>query len=299
MSKKAAYTCEHCGKIFYAYPSNRTREHSFCCKKCYFDWMAYSKPKLEPHSPQWYEHRVAVQCEACGAIRWKTLSYAHKCKRHFCGPECHGSWLSRNRSGKNSPIYKRISVICIVCSKEIERPPHKIDRSDKHFCSRDCYAAWQSEHMQGTDNYNYNRIQGLCDECGADITVTPYQLSHFEYHFCNAQCRGAWYAKHITGENHPNWKGGYKDYYGPNWEAQRDLARQRDKYRCRICGVTEKRLGRELDVHHIIPFRTFGYIAGQNEHYKEANDLSNLIALCPRCHKYAEAGRLPVQMRLF
>jgi DEAD/DEAH box helicase domain-containing protein len=78
--------------------------------------------------------------------------------------------------------------------------------------------------------------------------------------------------------------------YGPNWEVQRQAARQRDGYRCRQCGAPE-RPGRQHDVHHIQPFRQFGYVRGQNERYLQANALDNLISLCPACHHRAESAR--------
>lgn len=77
--------------------------------------------------------------------------------------------------------------------------------------------------------------------------------------------------------------------YGPNWEEQRNKARARDGYRCAHCG-TEERDDRQHDVHHIRPFREFGYIAGHNQAYLEANQLDNLVTLCPSCHRNAEAA---------
>jgi DEAD/DEAH box helicase domain-containing protein len=77
--------------------------------------------------------------------------------------------------------------------------------------------------------------------------------------------------------------------YGPNWEPQRDAARARDGYRCRQCGAPEA--GREHDVHHLAPFRSFGYVPRMNENYRLANDLDNLITLCRACHRRAEAVR--------
>jgi len=77
--------------------------------------------------------------------------------------------------------------------------------------------------------------------------------------------------------------------YGPNWQAQRTLVRARDHYRCVRCGAVEAP-GRQHDVHHLIPFRTFGYVPGLNEHYKLANQLSNLILVCRTCHQRIEAG---------
>ncbi len=75
--------------------------------------------------------------------------------------------------------------------------------------------------------------------------------------------------------------------YGPNWPAQREAARARDGYVCRHCGAPERE-GRQHEVHHITPFRTFGYIPGVNDLYELANRLENLITLCPACHRRAE-----------
>ncbi|MEA3375411.1 MAG: DEAD/DEAH box helicase [Chloroflexota bacterium] len=78
--------------------------------------------------------------------------------------------------------------------------------------------------------------------------------------------------------------------YGPNWPTQRDAARARDDYRCRRCGAPE-RDGRSHDVHHITPFRAFGYVPGKNDLYELANRLENLITLCSSCHRQAERVR--------
>ncbi len=78
--------------------------------------------------------------------------------------------------------------------------------------------------------------------------------------------------------------------YGPNWNAQRTAARARDAYRCRRCGAPEQD-GRQHHVHHLTPFRVFGYVPGRNDHYQIANRLENLITLCPTCHRRAERAR--------
>ncbi len=78
---------------------------------------------------------------------------------------------------------------------------------------------------------------------------------------------------------------------GPDWERQRNLARERDGHRCRHCGVSE-RPDRAHDVHHIEPFQTFGYRRGKNEAYKEANRIENLVTLCRSCHRRVEVDRM-------
>jgi len=74
---------------------------------------------------------------------------------------------------------------------------------------------------------------------------------------------------------------------GPSWPEQRDQARYRDGYRCQACGVPE-RPGQQHHVHHLVPFRDFGWVPGLNENHRQANALSNLITLCPDCHRLAE-----------
>jgi DEAD/DEAH box helicase domain-containing protein len=77
--------------------------------------------------------------------------------------------------------------------------------------------------------------------------------------------------------------------YGPNWAEQRRRARERDQYRCRQCGRREVP-GRQLDVHHLQPFRTFDYRPGENDNYIRANSPDNLISLCSDCHKQLETA---------
>ncbi len=85
--------------------------------------------------------------------------------------------------------------------------------------------------------------------------------------------------------------------YGPNWSKQRQKALERDGHRCRTCGADGKNGGPtkgksvQLHVHHIRPFRDYGYIPGVNKNYRLANQVDNLVTLCPSCHRRAEAGQ--------
>ncbi len=69
--------------------------------------------------------------------------------------------------------------------------------------------------------------------------------------------------------------------YGSSWEKQRDRARARDDYRCQVCSVEEQ--DRAHHVHHKSPFRQF-------DSPEIANQLSNLVTLCPSCHRRVEAA---------
>jgi DEAD/DEAH box helicase domain-containing protein len=80
--------------------------------------------------------------------------------------------------------------------------------------------------------------------------------------------------------------------YGPGWPKIRDRVRARDGYRCQVCGLVESG-GRQHDVHHKIPFRQFRDETGRILR-ERANQLDNLVTLCPECHKKAEQN---VRMR--
>ncbi len=77
--------------------------------------------------------------------------------------------------------------------------------------------------------------------------------------------------------------------YGPNWQEQRQKVRRRDYFRCTQCDTPEGK-GRKHDVHHVRPFRTFGYVPGINETYKQANLLNNLLLVCQSCHQRLESS---------
>lgn len=110
-----------------------------------------------------------------------------------------------------------------------------------------------------------------------DLQTTGYWLSISEETVKRLSQDGLW-------TNAPN-------DYGPGWTRIRDSVRQRDEYRCQVCGRPETT--RQHDVHHKVPFRMFRDESGRI--YREkANELSNLTTLCPECHQKAEMN---VRMR--
>lgn len=100
-----------------------------------------------------------------------------------------------------------------------------------------------------------------------ELLTTGYWITLSDATVENLQEQGLW-------TNSPN-------QYGPHWPALRDRVRARDGYRCQVCGTPETE--RSHDVHHKIPFRSFASP-------EQANQLSNLITLCPACHRLAETA---------
>jgi predicted HNH restriction endonuclease len=66
--------------------------------------------------------------------------------------------------------------------------------------------------------------------------------------------------------------------YGDDWENIRKLIYLRDKFTCQECGITMNETKKAHHIHHKIPFLI-----------SFDNSLSNLITLCPSCHRKIEA----------
>lgn len=81
-----------------------------------------------------------------------------------------------------------------------------------------------------------------------------------------------------TLQSSGTWSSGLIDY-GPRWVIIRKIVLDRDQNRCQSCG---KRWDQsQLHIHHKQPLRSFRSL-------QEANQLDNLITLCPRCHQRVE-----------
>ena len=96
-----------------------------------------------------------------------------------------------------------------------------------------------------------------------------------------------------TGDQNPQWKGGVSDSYGPAWQQAREAVWERDEI-CQHCGCTEG--DRQLDVHHILPFRLFEQ--ADDTPTEKAHELGNLVLLCRPCHRRAESGEIEFESSL-
>jgi 5-methylcytosine-specific restriction endonuclease McrA len=123
-------------------------------------------------------------------------------------------------------------------------------------------------------------IEASCSFCHKKIDLPSWMDTQaVSLRFCSAECRRAWAEETPSFEVRLDGRPGRR---GANWEIQARQARQRDGFRCRECGVTEEELGRQLDVHHQIPFSSF-------KSNLEANKLEHLVSVCPACHAKLEA----------
>jgi DEAD/DEAH box helicase domain-containing protein len=132
----------------------------------------------------------------------------------------------------------------------------------------------QGEIMVTSQVTGYRKIRwGTNENLGSgEVSLPPSQL----------QTTGYWLAlmdKTIHELQQEGTWNSDRNYYGTNWQKQRNAARARDQYRCQFCGNPEG--NKAHHVHHKIPFKNFSSP-------ETANRLDNLVTLCPACHQKAE-----------
>jgi 5-methylcytosine-specific restriction endonuclease McrA len=279
---KVKLNCDHCGTVFFRSASQRRGNASYCGSKC-----RYAAMQKHGQGHPLYKS-VIVSCANCGAdVKRKPCEIAAR-SLHFCNRTCRAMWSKKHPPGENHPRFMpRIETQCSYCHSPLQRLPYRTRRIENAFCNATCYARWRSENLRGEVHPHYERVLTECTVCGNEVAIKPSQHKRNRGLFCSRACYGEWRSQNLNGPNHPLWNGGSVEYRGPNWKRQSRAARERDSNRCRICGSTES-----LSVHHIVPFRAFGFVAGENDLYKQANCLSNLITLCRSCHGRVEHGTL-------
>ncbi|MEY7847986.1 HNH endonuclease [Natrarchaeobius sp. A-rgal3] len=134
------------------------------------------------------------------------------------------------------------------------------------------------------------RIIVECECCGADLEVRPAKAEKRERGcFCTLECYGEWLSEHVVGPDHHQWAGGAIEY-GQEWWRVRRQALERDGYECQHCGADADDLGRNPDVHHLEPVRSFDRPA-------DAHTMDNVVTLCRSCHRRAESGTIAISSR--
>ena len=241
--------------------------------------------RLRKHHNNEHDRKLPNQeCAQCGA------TYYAEHEKKFCSRQC--IIESGTYAGENHPNYQggKESTNCEICDREFEYYP-----SDKKglYCS-ECVKTkqWQTiPRITGEDHPRWigGKQEYSCTVCGNTVERYPSNAKSKAI-TCSETCRRKHLSESFAGEGHPNWKGGGNEAYGPGWAAARRKALERDDYRCRRCGTDRETLGRNPDVHHIVPVRRF--IAARDRMKADAHTLDNLITLCPKCHRNADVGNI-------
>lgn len=283
---KVTVKCSNCGEDIQksAWAVKRSK-NNFCNRTCQGEW---NKKNLIGNKSPRYKERQCVHCENCGAKLMRVPSLVSK--KNFCNSDCKYQWQKKNSlSGSEHPLYLPHAIVrCSWCNSTIERHKSVIRNQENSFCNLDCHYEWLRKYAPSGEshpNWRGGKITVECSWCGKEIERWPHEVKRRSKNFfCCRKHQWKWFSEIFRLENNPNWRGGYNNNYGPNWDEQRRKARERDGYRCRMCGTLQNELRRELDVHHIVSFYEFGYIPNENDHYLRANRLNNLVSLCPECH---------------
>ncbi|MFC4407091.1 HNH endonuclease [Haloarchaeobius iranensis] len=204
------------------------------------------------------------KCSGCG-----TEFYDPKARLEYCDDcnpnagEHNGNWQDATeraacaRCGDAFEYYPsdKDGVYCPTC----------VDESDEFLGD----ASWEVWDVQ--------RVDRNCDECGVEMTVLKSDRERSVGRFCSRDCLSAWMS--TDEEWDPS------DYSG-SWYPVKRAALERDDHECQSCGRTRTDMGREPDVHHIVPVREF-------DDPQDAHTIENVICLCRSCHRLAEIGRIP------
>lgn len=165
-----------------------------------------------------------------------------------------------------------ITKVCPVCGKTYFAHPQRLKHGRQTSCSRAC-----SYKLRFREDPNLREMR-VCVGCGKTFEILKSKLRQRQVgigKYCSRACRD----KYRIGEQHPQHINGLHSHrYGPYWYATRRKVLRRDNHTCQHCG----KIGVQLHVHHIRPFRLF-------PSWMQANALENLITLCAACHRKAEA----------
>lgn len=199
--------------------------------------------------------------------------YDPKSRRSYCddcnpnADEHNGNWSSAKKT-----------TTCKLCDSTFSYYP-----SDKPgvYCPS-CVEAATGLLPESYPERGERRIVS-CEGCGVDLEVRPRRAERRKRGcFCSRDCYGDWLSRNIVGPAHHQWDGGPINYGQPWWRI-RQQALERDDFTCQQCGVDADELGRNPDVHHLEPVRSF-------ENPTDAHTIENVVTLCRPCHRRVEAG---------
>lgn len=220
------------------------------------------------------------ECARCG-----DRFYSEE-ERKYCTESCLEASISYEEA--SNPNYRggKETTDCEICGEEFEYYPSE---KPGRFCP-DCVETedWhEPPSLTGPENPHYRggKIELECDVCDAEFERYPSNVGDGAI-LCSNECRAEWLSEAFTGEGHPNWKGGGNEDYGPEWARVRAQALERDDHRCVVCRTTKHELGRNPDVHHVVPVRRF--VESPVLTKTDAHTLDNLVSLCAGCHRRAE-----------
>lgn len=208
-------------------------------------------------------------CDDCGESfysEWGTKKYCHDCFS-FKG--------EKNPNYGGGDIGNKERAKCEICDEIFLYYPS----SKKGLYCSNCQEKRPWVSKDDAPKSNKKRVNLCCDWCEEPIERRPSCIN--DHNFCSKSCQYSWLSDYYEGEGHPNWVESYPSQYSNGWWSVKKKALERDKHKCQLCGKTKEEIGREPDVHHIKPVRSF-------EDQEDAHRTTNVVCLCPGCHRDVE-----------
>ncbi len=231
--------------------------------------------------------RIDVKCTYCEEIFQMKPYLAKIPTKHgrFCSATCRSKFAARI---VNERTFTSIIIKCAFCGKDVLIQPYRLINVENNFCSKSCSVKFQLRERWKDAK---ETITVFCNYCGKEKVMLKWDLEQKQRRgqdkfYCNRSCFGKWKAANWNGENNPSWQGGWTPH-GKGWDIIRGVVRKEQDYKCFDCKVSEYKLGRELDIHHIIPARLF-------KRKSDASHRPNLMGLCHSCHMKREFSEIPL-----
>ncbi len=185
-------------------------------------------------------------CLISGKLFYARLSLIKK-GRKYCSNVCKGKAQAKNTIQKICPNCEQIFYVSPCYNNRI-------------YCSHKC---------KGEAKTKKGITKRTCDVCGKLFDrIKSRDSRDYKHNYCSKKC----YYKRPSSHN-PRWNGGTSTLPYPfEWtETLRESIRQRDKYKCQLCGCPQQECANKLTVHHI-------------DYHKYNLNPTNLISLCKSCH---------------
>jgi len=117
--------------------------------------------------------------------------YPSKKDKKFCSNKCYRSYPKPK--GKDSPQYKKVTVICELCKKEYDKNKCDISRTKNNLCSATCRQLWLTNKLKEIPN----RITKKCTTCNKEVIRTEAEFRNrpAKNYFCSAECKNKYLKK--------------------------------------------------------------------------------------------------------
>jgi hypothetical protein len=254
---KATILCDYCRNPFQRYPSQRRGKYKFCSVICKAEWqkihlVGKNNPNYGNHPTSWIKGQNKNNNPS-------VLKISLKLKGRKLSKE---SIEKMRRSLKGRQVWNK-------GKKHSEDARKKMSMRKKELIAK----GWKPIGYHGPA---WNK--GLTKEVNQKLKAISEKISKSikkainEGRFNPLQNLTGWVG--LQKERHPNWHGGISfEPYSPEFDKLKPQIKQRDGYRCQLCGSPEG-----LTVHHI-------------DYNKKNNNPSNLITLCFSCNSKVNFNR--------